>query len=429
VPVAGLEPQPERVLAELRELRELTEDENGAQRLCWTDTWAAARDWFDSKLEGLDVETRLDPAGNRWITLPGEEERALVLGGHIDSVPNGGWLDGSLGLMAGLEVMRAVHARGKPPLTLKLVDWADEEGARFGYGMLGSSAVSGSLDLAAIGELRDREGNLLPEVLARHGIDVAAMPQAGSSLDDALGYIELHIEQGPVLEELGLPLAVVRGTVGVERHVVHLRGQAAHSGPTPMDKRREALSAAARLLLGLREQALEADGKFTAGRLVARPGVATVVAEEVDLTIDQRHPDAVALAGMLAHARKLAQEIADSEQVECEWSRLWRIEPMAFDPELIELASDVVSELTGEAPQMDSGALHDAAEVVRAGVPTVMLFVQSLGGLSHAKAEDTAEDDLLLSVEALSGLVESVLDRGSGFKSGAASPPESPPTN
>ena len=415
----GLATDPARVLSDLRELRALTEDESGAQRLCWTATWAQARRWFDSRLQGLEVEVELDPAGNKWVTLRGEDPRSLILGGHIDSVPNGGWLDGSLGLLAGLEVLRAVAARGRPPVTLKLVDWADEEGARFGWGMLGSSAVSGSLDLEAIRKLEDRDGNRLPEVLGEHGVDVAAMPGARSSLDGALGYIELHIEQGPVLEDLGLPLAVVSGTVGVERHVVHFTGQAAHAGPTPMDRRRDALAASARLLLGMREMALEAGAKFTAGRCVTRPGVATVVAEEVDLTVDQRHPGAEILADLLARAQQLAREIAESERVECEWSRLWGIEPISFNPQLIEIAQAVVSDLTGRAHTMDSGALHDAAEVARAGTPTVMLFVQSLGGLSHAKAEDTREEDLILAVGALAEMVE----RSLAWTAGAAKLP------
>jgi len=406
VSIAGLAADPARVLSDLRELAELTEDENGAQRLCWTATWVQARRWFDRKLEGLDVEREVDEAGNKWVTLRGDDPRALLLGGHIDSVPNGGWLDGALGLLAGLEVLRAVAAQGRPAVTLKLVDWADEEGARFGWGMLGSSAASGSLDLEAIRQLEDRDGNRLPEVLAEHGVDVTSMPGARSRLDGALGYIELHIEQGPVLEDLGLSLAVVRGTVGVERHVVHFAGQAAHAGPTPMDRRRDALAASARLLLGMREMARETGAKFTAGRCVTRPGVATVVAEEVDLTVDQRHPDAAILAQCLARSMELAREVAESERVECEWSRLWGIEPISFDPELIGIAQAVVFELTGRAHTMDSGALHDAAEVARAGIPTVMLFVQSVGGSSHAKSEDTREEDLILAVKALASTVE-----------------------
>ena len=408
---AGLAPDPGRVLSDLRELRELTEDENGAQRLCWTDTWAQARRWFDSKLEGLGVEREVDPAGNKWVTLRGDDPRSFVLGGHIDSVPNGGWLDGSLGLLAGLEVLRALAARGRPPVTVKVVDWADEEGARFGWGMLGSSAASGSLDLEAIGKLEDRDGNRLPDVLAEHGVDVAAMPGARSSLDGALGYIELHIEQGPVLEDLGQSLAVVRGTVGVERHVVHFKGQAAHAGPhphgqAPRRSRRERSAAAGHARDGagggsqvhrrsLRHAAGRRDRRRRGGRSDGRPATS-------------RRAGARRL--LAPGAMELSREIAESERVECEWSRLWNIEPIAFDPGLIAIAQAAISELTGHAHTMDSGALHDAAEVARAGIPTVMLFVQSLGGLSHAKLEDTREEDLILAVKALAATVERSLE-------------------
>src|SRR6266567_8013376 len=129
---------PKRTVAELKELRELTSDENGAQRVAWTDTWLKARTWFESKLAGLPVEHHYDAAGNRWVTLAGESNKALIVGSHLDSVPNGGWLDGCLGVLAAFEAVRA-HASGKPPVTLRLVDWADEEGARFGRSLLGSS--------------------------------------------------------------------------------------------------------------------------------------------------------------------------------------------------------------------------------------------------------------------------------------------------
>ena len=399
-----------KVLTDLRRLRELTEDEHGAQRLCWTDAWVHARDWFDSLLEGLDVTVEVDAAGNKWVTLSGDRPEAIVLGSHIDSVPNGGWLDGALGLLAGLEVVRAVAAAGRPPVTLKLVDWADEEGARFGYGMLGSSAVSGSLDVEKARVLVDRDGNGLPAVLAGHGVELDRMPEARGGLAGALAYIELHIEQGPVLEDMGLPLAVVTGTLGVERHVVRFRGQAAHAGPTPMGKRREALSAAARLLLELRDAARDTDARFTAGRLVTLPGVATIVAETAELTIDQRHPDGEVLARLLEQAREAASRIALQEQVDVEIERLWNIPPISFDPELREMTAAVIEELTGigVAHRMESGALHDAAEVARAGVPTVMIFVKSLGGISHTKVENSSDDDLALSVEALARLTDRV---------------------
>ena len=148
---------PKRTIAELKELRALTADENGAQRVAWTGTWMKARDWFESKLAGLPVEHHIDSAGNRWVTLQGESEKALLIGSHLDSVPNGGWLDGCLNVMAGLEILRRINAQyhGKPPVTVRLVDWADEEGARFGKSLFGSSACSGNLDMNEARGLKD----------------------------------------------------------------------------------------------------------------------------------------------------------------------------------------------------------------------------------------------------------------------------------
>src|SRR5215510_610583 len=136
---------PKRTVAELKELRALTGNENGAQRVAWTDTWLKAREWFTSKLAELPVERHYDAAANHWITLPGESERALLIGGHLDSVPNGGWLDGCLNVMAGVEVLRRLAEEGTPPVTVRLVNWADEEGARFGRSLFGSSAAAGSM--------------------------------------------------------------------------------------------------------------------------------------------------------------------------------------------------------------------------------------------------------------------------------------------
>jgi N-carbamoyl-L-amino-acid hydrolase len=403
--------EPQRVVAELRELHRLTGDEGGAQRIAWSDTWAAAREWMGERLAALPVEVSVDAAGNRWATLRGERDEAVVIGSHLDSVPGGGWLDGALGVLAGLEVLRELADRGPPPLTVRLVDWADEEGARFGYGCMGSSAAAGTLDPADLEPLADRDGNRAPGVLARHGVDVARLLDAARELETATAYVELHIEQGPALERLGLPLGVVLGTSGVERHLVAFSGQAAHAGSTPMDARQDALAAAARLVLAVRDPAREADGVATVGRCTAEPGIPTAVPGRCEIVLDQRHLDAEALEGMLDDARREAARIAEQERVEVEWERLWRIDPVAFDPELIELADDAVREVAGTSHGLPSGPLHDAAEVARAGVPAVMLFVQSLRGLSHAKEEDTREEHLELAVLALERTIERVLRR------------------
>jgi N-carbamoyl-L-amino-acid hydrolase len=395
---------PQRTIAELQELRTLTGDENGAQRVAWTPTWAKARDWFKAKLAELPVETHQDEAGNLWSTLPGETEEALLIGGHLDSVPNGGWLDGCLNVLAGLEVIRRIAAEGKPPVTIRLVDWADEEGARFGHSLLGSSAVSGSLQPATAAELRDREGLRLADVVQQYGVDIQQAKAAGKELRNAAAYLELHIEQGPVLESMNLPLGAVIGTYGVERHSLTFTGQAAHAGSTPMNQRRDALGAAAKFALEIREIGKRNGGVCTCGRLAVKPNIPTAVVGECIITLDQRHLNAERLATMLAEAQSASQRFAQEEDVDVAWQHLWRIHPILFHQELVDLCAEAVLETSGQLHRLPSGPLHDAAEVARAGVPTVMLFVQSLRGLSHAKEEDTRLDHLIQSVIALDKL-------------------------
>ena len=405
---------PSRTVAELNELRELTGDENGAQRVAWTETWATARKWLDKKLSELPVEKTCDAAGNQWFTLPGESEQALLIGGHIDSVPNGGWLDGALNVMAGVEVLRRIAEEGTPPVTVRLVNWADEEGARFGRSLFGSSAAAGSMDdHDELRQRRDADGVSLPEAIARFDVDLDAALEARSELENAAAYLELHIEQGPVLESIDLPLGVVLGTFGVERSRITWRGQAAHAGSTPMDKRRDALAGAAKLELELREIARRTgDGAVcTMGGVVTRPGIVTSVVETAECLLDQRHLEATKLAEMLSNAEAASRRFAEEEDIEVSWERIWQIEPILFDEALIELADEAVREVAGRSHRLPSGPLHDAAEIARAEVPTVMLFVQSLRGLSHTNLEDTDEAHLELSVQALDRLADKAIAR------------------
>lgn len=405
---------PGRTVDELRELRELTGDEDGAQRVAWTSTWATAKEWLSGKLAPLGIKEEVDEAGNQWFTLPGESERALVLGGHIDSVPDGGWLDGSLNVLAGVEVLRRIAAEGTPPVTVRLVSWADEEGARFGRSLFGSSAASGTM--ADQDELRartDANGIRWEDALREHGVDLGSALGARRQLEGAAAYLELHIEQGPVLESLDLPLGVVLGTFGVERHQITFRGQAAHAGSTPMDKRRDALAGAAKLALEIRGIAARTgEGAVcTMGSCVTKPGIVTSVVETATVLLDQRHLDGGKLAAMLAEAKKASDRFGREEDVEVEWERIWRIDPILFDEALVELADEAVTEIAGRSHRLPSGPLHDAAEVARAGIPTVMLFVQSLRGLSHTKLEDTKAEHLELSVQALDRLAAKTIDR------------------
>src|SRR5437764_985994 len=289
---------PKRTVSELKELRSLTGDENGAQRVAFTPIWAKARKWLRSKVEETGAEIHNDAAGNFWATLRGKSDKALLIGGHIDSVPNGGWLDGCLNTLAGVEILRRINAqyKGKPPVTVRLVDWCDEEGARFGKSLFGSSACSGKIDMNETRKLKDKDGILLVDAVKEHGIDFEKVKDSGKELKNAAAYIELHIEQGPVLLDVGLA-----------------------------------------------------------------------------------------------------------------WERIWNIEPILFNNELIKFADDAISEIGAKPHRLPSGPLHDAAEVARAGVPTVMMFVQSLHGISHNKIEDTKEEHLELAVTAFDKLADKAM--------------------
>ena len=404
---------PKRTVAELKELRALTGDEKGAQRVAWTDTWVKAREWFASKIKELPVDHHYDSAGNNWVTLPGASERSLLIGGHLDSVPNGGWLDGSLNVLAGLEVLRRIASefRGRPPLTVRLVDWADEEGARFGRSLLGSSAFAGTHSIEADRSRADRDGVKLEDALRRCGVEIDKFPDAQKEQKNAAAYLELHIEQGPVLERMGLPLGIVLGTKGVERHIITFHGQEAHSGSTPMNARRDALAAASKLALEIRTIASKhEDAVCTIGSVKTFPGIVTAVVGRCEVTLDQRDLDANVLAQMYREAQEASRRFAAEENCTVNWSRLWNIEPVPFHPHLLDLCEQAVRETSGASHRMPSGPLHDAAEVSRAGIPTVMMFVQSLKGISHNKIEDTKEEHLEMSVVALDRLACKTMD-------------------
>jgi N-carbamoyl-L-amino-acid hydrolase len=402
---------PKRTVAELKELRSLTGDENGAQRVAFTPTWLAARAWLRKRLEELPVEIHNDAAGNTWTTLAGASERALLIGGHMDSVPNGGWLDGCLNVLAGVEILRRIHAQfpDKPPVTVRLVDWADEEGARFGKSLFGSSACSGNLNLEEARGLKDKDGVRLPDALKAIGVELDHAKESGKELENAEAYLELHIEQGPVLLDLDLPLGAVLGTFGVERHAITFHGQAAHSGSTPMNRRKDAFLAAAKMSPEIYQIARRHGGVCTIGSCTTKPGIVTSVVEECRITLDQRHLDASALAAMFADARTAAERFAVEGGVRVSWERLWNIQPVLFNPHLIEFCDQAIAETCGKSHRLPSGPLHDAAEVARTGAPTVMMFVQSLHGISHNKIEDTREEHLELCVRAFDKLADKAM--------------------
>jgi len=395
---------PRRAIANLRELDRLTGGPDGARRVCWTDEWQQARVFLRDRLEEIDgVAIDQDEAGNLWATIPGDLDGALAVGSHVDSVPNGGWLDGALGVMAALEVLRAAAADPNRH-AVTLVDFADEEGARFGRSLFGSSAVAGTLDPGSVEELRDAEGRSIRDVLGDHGVDLDRAGAATARREPLIAYLELHIEQGPVLEREGVPVAAVSGTFGVERHTFRFEGQASHAGTTPMDMRRDAGLAAARAALAVDEIARRHEGVGTCGHVKLTPGIPTAVPGRADLLVDLRHARADGLADMLAETRAAAGKAAEQHGSTVSDSEVWHIEPIGFDERLVGAAV----EAAGTGRTLASGALHDAAEMAR-HMPVAMMFSPSTHGISHAKEEDTPEADLERAIAAFGQLALRVL--------------------
>jgi N-carbamoyl-L-amino-acid hydrolase len=313
-------------------------------------------------------------------------------------------------VLTGGEVLRALHRDGvRLPVSVSVVDWADEEGARFGRSLFGSSAVSGSLDPEHVRGLKDNYGRLLADVVREHGVDLDRVLEAGSIRDKLVGSAELHIEQGPLLEAGGLRLAALHGILGVERRLVKLKGQAAHAGATPIPLRRDPTMAASRMALEIRELGLRLNAFTTVGVWRVHPGVPTAVNGRTEFSVDMRHLDRGVLDQLVAGLEEIVARVAAAEKVESAIEVLWSIDPIHFHPDLVGFAADVVEARSGVRHLMPSGPMHDSAEMSRLGVPTIMMFVPSLYGLSHTHIEDTAFADIELGVAAFDDLVRRML--------------------
>jgi hydantoinase/carbamoylase family amidase len=293
---------------------------------------------------------------------------------------------------------------------LRLVDWADEEGARFGRSLFGSSSCAGTLDPDEVRDLRDRDGERLEDVLARYDVELDRAHESGAELRGARAYIEIHIEQGPVLEASGEPAAGVLGTFGVERHLAVFTGETAHAGATPMAMRRDTFMAASQAALAIREVGFAHEGGVcTVGGATSEPGVVTAVPGRTEMLLDQRHLDPDTLAAMLTGAREACERAAADHRCEVELRHLWSIPPIPFDDRLVGIARESVQAAGGKDTAIPSGPLHDAAEMARL-IPTVMIFSSSSPPVSHTKEEDTPEEDLRVAIEAYGRTVSATLD-------------------
>lgn len=401
-----------RVAADLKELAGLTADENGAQRVAWTPVWQKTRDWFKEKAEAIGAEVVRDAAGNQWARLKGETDAAIAIGSHLDSVPNGGGLDGALGVLTGLEALRRYAGQTKPKKTIYVVDWADEEGARYGYSCLGSSAAGGSLNINELMGRTDLNGVKFEDAVREYGVEPEKMTEAAAQLKERKleSYLELHIEQGPVLEKTDQAASCVYGAAGVERHYIEFTGQSAHAGSFPVRMRQDAFLAAARSALAFKEIALKYDAVCTVGQVRVEPDVTTIVPGRCVISLDQRTIDPEALKNMHQEAQQVVEQAAKEHGVRAKWSKICTVAPQLFDEHLIELCKAAVKEETGEPVNMYSGPLHDAVEMA-AQVPAVMMFVMSEGGLSHTKEEHTPAEKVEVGVRAFMRLVDKVINK------------------
>jgi hydantoinase/carbamoylase family amidase len=395
----------DRVLADLHELAVASGGEHaGAKRLAWSPDWMVAREWLLGKLaeiEGVSVDR--DEAGNLWAELPGDgsAEGFVIVGSHVDAVPSGGWLDGALGVTAALEVLRTLAAAAaSPPIAVRLVDWADEEGARFGRSLVGSSAVAGTLDPDDVRGLLDADGTTLEDAMASVGVDLDGASAATARLEGARAYLELHIEQGPVLLDSDRMASAVSGTFGDERYLITFSGQSAHAGSTPMHLRRDTLAAAATAALEIREVGIRHRGVTTVGAITSSPAVITAIAGESEMMLDLRHLDAEVLATMLAECLAACERAAETFDCTVAPRRVFGATPTPFHPKLIAIAQAAVAASGGsDGSPIPSGPLHDATEIGRR-VPTVMIFAQSDPPVSHTEVEDSPVEALRIAIAA-----------------------------
>lgn len=349
---------------------------------------------------GMDV--RRDPAGNLIGRYEGSSDgRTLLLGSHLDTVRDAGRYDGPLGVLVALAcTQRLARAGERLPFALELVGFSDEEGLRFGTTYFGSSVFAGRFDPALL-ELADEEGVTLAEAVRRFGGDPSALGSGGRSPADLIGYGEVHIEQGPVLEQRGLPVGVVSAIAGQSRIAVTLCGEAGHAGTVPMSGRRDALCAAAELVLAVERIARDHPGMVgTVGRLTPHPGAGNVIPASVAMSIDARHQDDAVRARACEQMRAAAQEIAARRQVSIDWTVTQESAAVPTDPHLSELLARAVADTGVDVVSLPSGAGHDGAEIA-AIAPVAMLFVRCEKGISHNPAESVQEADVAVAIDVL----------------------------
>ena len=391
----------ERLLGTIASYAEIGATSNGGvTRLALSEEDRRVRDRFASDVQQLDMDLRVDDMGNMVARLAGAADFSPIqLGSHLDSVRRGGRFDGALGVLGGLEVVRTLlDSGGYTRHPIELINWANEEGVRFEPAMMGSGVACGVFDRAWAHDRTDRDGIRYGDALDAIGYrgEVSARPQPGAAL------LEIHVEQGPILDDANVPVGIVEGVLGITWFNVVVEGQADHAGPSPMPLRRDALAAASEVVLMVEELAREQGAPVvgTVGRLVPDPGLINVVPGRVQMSVDLRHQTQDDLEALVRIFEDRVRDIAERRQVSIETERFWTSEATAFDPQLVSSVADAAQRHAPAALRLWSGAGHDAKYAADVG-PAAMIFVRSRGGLSHCEEEFSTDDDIVAGVATL----------------------------
>jgi len=403
-----------RVMARCDELATLSEEPGRLTRRYGTPALRQAMDLTAGWMEAAGMTTRRDPLGNLFGRYEGDQPdaTALLLGSHLDSVRDAGSYDGPLGVLVALAAVERLHERGERlPVAVEVVAFADEEGLRYPTAFLGSAAAAGTLD-PAWRDAVDAEGICLADAVASFGGDVAALRSGAPSLPAAVGWLEIHIEQGPTLEALDLAVGVVSAIVGLDKLAVAFRGEAGHAGTVAMDRRRDALCAAAEFVLAAEATARTTLGLVaTVGEIVAEPGASNVVPGFVRLSLDLRHPEDADRRQARAHLEQTAREIVARRDIALEWQLLTDTRATPCDPDLSAHLGGAVAGAGYPVHCLPSGAGHDAVALA-ARMPVAMLFVRCAGGVSHNPAEAVAAEDVAVAIEVVDRFVYRVGSAG-----------------
>ena len=371
----------------------------GYQRLSWSQAERDAHQWFRERAQGLGFEAWTDPAGNSFADFSGgasPDEPALAIGSHLDSVPFGGAFDGGLGVVAALIAAKAIRDQGATlRRPLRLAAFTDEEGARFGTGLLGSKALAGALDMDLVRQAADQNNILLKDAMARYGFDLEALPSTHKLLPRFFGYLELHIEQGPRLEQRGIATAAVSVITGIRHLRLEYLGQTNHAGTTPKPERRNALRAAAEAIAAFSRWVDNTDNLVAnPGHITVHPNATNVVPGEAQLDWDIRSPDPALLDQAVNRLTSTANEVAQPFQVTVRHHGYHDVPACAMSEPWMRLIEEAAGDLHLSTTRLVSWAGHDASVLGRV-IPAAMILVPSRAGVSHAPEESSSDSAML----------------------------------